>query len=74
MILRTNNIAPTIVGFALLVAITPVVFLAVYLIRLRAWRSGPLAWAQERLGEFEAEAQEKGFWTALEEYSHARLP
>jgi hypothetical protein len=59
MQLRTNNIAPTIVGYVLLVILAPVLLVGLYLVRVVHGKT--------------ASALQKGLWDMLDDLSHARL-
>jgi hypothetical protein len=74
MDLPTNNIAPTLVGFALLVVLAPVLLLLVYVIRSGLLGARPHAWLLKMLnGRSRSDADQKGFWAFLDDVSHARL-
>jgi hypothetical protein len=64
MRLPTNNIAVTLVAFAVMVALVPLLFCAAVLVRAVRGRKAPVE---------AAAAEPKGLWAVLDELSHARL-
>jgi hypothetical protein len=76
--LRTNNIAVTVVGFAILVALVPLLLGATFLARVLRRGDAPAgapdaAHAAHAANTANASDAPRSLWAVLDELSHARL-
>lgn len=75
MRLRTNNIAVTVVGFAILVALVPLLLGATFLARVLRRGDAPAGAPDAAHAANTANASDapRSLWAVLDELSHARL-